>query len=164
MRRRSTRAKTASSLFVLGALAKRAPGSEEGLGATTRNPLITAGSLLFYLYGIIAVVLAIPGILYIWSTGQLPGFFGIRFWGDALFETTWGIQGVMIFLIPWAVLGALEILVGVWLWRSLRIGGLLALALTPVAAIFLVGYGDPFGFVVVPLRLVLVILAWKSLS
>ncbi|MCJ2532194.1 MAG: hypothetical protein LN413_07855, partial [Candidatus Thermoplasmatota archaeon] len=76
----------------------------------------------------------------------------------------WGIQGVMIFLIPWAVLGALEILTGVWLWRSLRIGGLLALALAPVAAVFLVGYGDPFGYVVVPLRLLLVILAWKSLS
>lgn len=127
-----------------------------------RPPLLTAASLLFYASGLVAVIGVVPGFLYIHATGQLPGLFGIRFWGDALFEMIWGIQGVMISLIPWAVLGAFELLAGFWIWRSLAIGGWLGLGLTPFAAIFMVGYGAPFAFVVVPLRTILVVVAWSD--
>ncbi len=45
---------------------------------------------------------------------------------------------------------------------SLPLGGVLALA--PWAAIFLVGYGAPFFWVAVPLRVVLVALARPTLA
>lgn len=126
--------------------------------------MIPAASVLFLFSGGIGVLSGVPGFLYIASTGQLPGIFGIRFWGGGLFESLWGIPGIMISLIPWAILGGFEILAGGWLWSSLRTGGLLALGLTPVAAVFMVGYGAPFGYIVVPLRVLLVIFAWRSLG
>ncbi len=129
-----------------------------------RDPMIAAASVLFLLSGSTGVASGVLGFLYIGSTGQLPGIFGIRFWGDAIFEGLWGISGVMVSLIPWAILGGFEILAGVWLWSSLRTGGWMAVALTPVAAVFLVGYGAPFAFIVVPLRVLLVILAWRRLG
>lgn len=102
--------------------------------------------------------------MYISRTGDLPGAGGIRFYGDALFERVWGVQGVLISLVPFAVLGAFEIVAGAWLWRSLEIGGALGLWLTPIAVVFLIGYGAPFFFVVVPLRVILVLAAWSTLT
>ncbi len=131
---------------------------------TRRNPAITGAAVVFLLSGGIGVVFGAFGFLFIASTGRLPGFAGIRFWGDGLFESLGGIPGIVISLIPWAILGGFEILTGVWLWRSLRRGGLMALALTPIAAVFTVGYGAPFGYIVVPLRVLLVILGWRNLS
>lgn len=100
--------------------------------------------------------------MHIGATGQLPGIFGIRFWGNALFEMLWGIPGIMISLIPWAVLGVSETLAGVWLWRSMVRGEWLGIGLTPFAAIFMIGYGAPFALAVVPLRTLLVVLAWPA--
>lgn len=115
-----------------------------------RDPLITAASALFLLSGVFGVVGGVLGLLYINSTGQLPGIFGIRFWGDALFENLWGITGIMVSLVPWAILGGFEIVTGMWLLSASRAGGWMALALTPAAAVFMAGYGAPFSFVVVP--------------
>ncbi|MFQ5552261.1 MAG: hypothetical protein ACE5EW_00815 [Thermoplasmata archaeon] len=131
---------------------------------TRRHPAITGAAVLFLFAGGIGVAFGAFGFLFIASTGQLPGFAGIRFWGGGLFESLGGIPGIMVSLIPWAILGGFEIISGVWLWSSLRRGGWMALALTPAATVFMIGYGAPFGYVVVPLRVLLVILGWRNLG
>lgn len=160
-------AATGGSLLFLGALlvtlAVPSPGAGERPGVH-RDPLITAASILFYFSGFASVASFLPSMLYISRTGELPEFRGIRFMGNALFEQLWGVRGVMISLVPFAVLGAFEILAGTWLWRSSEIGGALGLWLTPFAVVFLLGYGAPYLFVVVPLRAILVALAWSSLT
>lgn len=133
-------------------------------GDITRDPLITAAAIVFFISGFAAISGAIPSILYMRRTGELPGMGSIRFYGGALFDRLWGVPGVTVSLLPFAVLGAFEILAGVWLWQSLLIGGILALWLTTFAAIFLVGHGAPFFWVVVPLRVILVVLGWSTLS
>lgn len=143
---------------VLVTLAVPAPGAGDR-PEIQRSPLTTAASILFYFSGLAAVAAFLPSWFHISGTGDLPGFGGIRFYGGALFERLWGIRGVQLSLVPFAVLGALEILAGTWLWRSSGAGGALGLGLTPFAIVFLLGYGAPYYFVVVPLRVILVALA-----
>lgn len=119
---------------------------------------------MFYFSGLAAVASFLPSTLYIGRTGDLPELGGIRFYGSALFERLWGVRGVLISQVPFAVVGAFEILAGSWLWQSSELGGVLGLWLTPFAVVFLLGYGAPYLFVVVPLRVALVALAWSSLA
>jgi len=160
-------AATAGSLLFLGVLLITLglpyPGAGER-AEVPRDPLITAASILFYMSGFATVASFLPSMLYINRTGDLPEFGSIRFYGDALFERLWGVRGIMISLIPFAVLGVFETLVGTWLWRSLEIGGALGLWLTPFAVVFLLGYGAPYYYVIVPLRVILVALVWSSLT
>lgn len=129
-----------------------------------RDRSITASAFLFLLSGFLGIPFSIAGYLYIGATGELPGVAGIRFWGDAAFEAWWGVEGVRLSLAAWLVLGVLETIVGVGLWRSSRRAGIMGLALTPFAAVFLIGYGAPFAWVVVPLRVILLVLGWGSLT
>jgi len=158
---------TGGSLLFLGVLlvtqAVRFPGAANG-PEVHRDLLITAASILFYFSGFASVASFLPTLLYINGTGNLPEAGGIRFYGDALFERLWGVRGILVSLVPFAVLGAFEILAGTWLWRSSQIGGALGLWLTPFAVVFLVGYGAPYIYVDVPLRVLLVVLAWSSLT
>lgn len=131
---------------------------------TRRSLAITGAAAVFLFSGGIAVAFGIFGYLFILSTGERPGFAGLRFFGGGLFESLGGIQGILFSLIPWAIVGGSEILAGVWLWGSLRKGGWLALGLTLPAAVFTVGFGAPFGYIVVPLRVLLVILGWRDLA
>lgn len=161
-------AATGGSLIFLGVLlmtlALPSLGAGEGR-EVHRDPLITAASILFYFSGFAAVASFLPLMLYIDRTGELPILFGeIRPAGGALFDRVWGVRGVMFSMVPFVVLGVFEILAGTWLWRSLQIGGALGLWLTPFAAVFLLGHGAPYYFVVVPLRVILVALAWSNLT
>lgn len=148
-----------SILLALIYLTPGAAGQEE----VPRDPLITVAAIVFAISGFGAVSGAIPSILYMRQTGELPGMGNVRFYGGALFDRLWGVRGVMVSLVPFAVLGSFEVLAGVWLWQSLQVGGILALWLTPLAVIFIVGHGAPFFLVVVPLRVILVALAWSTL-
>lgn len=158
---------TGGSLLFVGVLlvtqAVPVPGVTGSL-EVHRNPLITAAAILFYFSGFVSVGNFLPTLLYINGTGNVPEAGGIRFYGGALFEQLWGVRGVMVSTVPFAVAGAFEILAGTWLWRSSTIGGSLGLWLTPFAVVFLLGYGAPYMFVGVPLRVILVAVAWSSLT
>lgn len=161
-------AATGGSLIFLGVLlvtlALPSLGAGEGR-EVHRNPLVTAASLLFYFSGLAALASFLPLMLYMDRTGELPILFGeIKPACGALFERLWVVRGVMVSMVPFAVLGVFEILAGTGLWRSLQIGGALGLWLTPFAAVFLFGYGAPYYLVIVPLRVILVALAWSSLT
>lgn len=151
------------AVTILIALGVLAPGTQ-GQGDVTRDPVITVAAIVFFISGFAAISGAIPSILYMRRTGQLPGMGSIRFYGGALFDRLWGVRGVMVSLVPFAFLGAFEILAGVWLWQSLLVGGILAVWLTPFAVVFLIGHGAPFFWIVVPLRVSLVALAWSTLT
>lgn len=129
-----------------------------------RDLPLTAAAGLFLLSGAIGVAFGIVGFVTIGSTGTLPGVGGIRFWGDAGFEALWGVDGVRLSLIPWAVLGVAEAVAGWGLWRSRRWAGVLGLALTPFALVFVFGYGAPFAMVVLPLRVALLVAGWGKLE
>jgi len=58
---------------------------------------------------------------------------------------------------------ALEFVAGYWLWKSCKHGGKLGLVLFPAGMIFWIGYALPIIAVIGPLRVLLVVMGWKSL-
>ena len=59
--------------------------------------------------------------------------------------------------------GLLEVLAGVWLWRGLKQGALLGVVLSAVNAVFWVGFALPIPLIGGPLRILLLMLGWRSL-
>ncbi|MFQ5943929.1 MAG: hypothetical protein ACE5JF_10280 [Anaerolineales bacterium] len=55
---------------------------------------------------------------------------------------------------------AVNILVGYWLAKSLRLGGILGLFLFPVGMFFALGYGAPITNVLHPIMALVIVLAW----
>jgi hypothetical protein len=50
------------------------------------------------------------------------------------------------------------------LWKGLRVGGVLAVVLLPIEAVFWIGFALPIPWVIGAARAVLVVPAWRSLS
>ena len=92
----------------------------------------------------------------------LPLIFGIRAYGNGPFERL-PPQSFVTLLVAFMLLCALEIVVGWLLWSGHKAGGILALALLPVGAVFWWGFALPippmFGIV----RTFLIVAAWRSL-
>jgi hypothetical protein len=58
---------------------------------------------------------------------------------------------------------ALEVLTGYWLWKSRKQGGKLGFVLFPAGMIFWIGYALPIMVVIGPLKVLLLVMGWKSL-
>jgi hypothetical protein len=60
---------------------------------------------------------------------------------------------------------ALAVAWAAWLlWTGSRVGGVLALALLPVEAVFWIGFALPIRWILGIARVILVVLAWRSLD
>ena len=89
--------------------------------------------------------------------------------GDVLDDTTpigmWGGLNAVVGLgFGLVALSALDVVAGSWLWRSLRKGGKLGIALQPFNLLIAYGFGIPGLFVLAPLWLTLLALGWRSLT
>ena len=119
-------------------------------------------ALLFLGTGIVQV-LTVPSTLdHIARTGEHPLVFGnVRSLAgpfDAL-----GVDAVIALGWAFVALGAVEIVTGLLLWQSRKVGGILAAVATVLGVPFWLGFALPAWLIVGPLRAALVARAWKSL-
>jgi hypothetical protein len=107
---------------------------------------------------------AIPIAIYHLNTGRLPMFFDLF----PMYGGRWSgrfTPGVFAALLIAFLLVVLVTAFAAWLvWEGLRVGAVLSLALLPVEIVFWMGFDLPIPWVLGIARVVLLILAWNSLS
>lgn len=88
--------------------------------------------------------------------------FGWR-WAGGPFEA-FGVETLVVLFAAFEVVCVLEAIAGWLIWDGQRSGGLLGLALIPIAAIFWYGFELPFPPLVALARAAIVIANWGSLT
>jgi len=134
----------------------------ERIPTQRRDGYITVASILFSLTGIPLPIFVSYTVLYVLESRRLPIIFGIRAFGGGFIEGL-GPDALVAFGLLFAFVSALELPVGYWLWRSLKKGGKLAVALFPVSMFFWIGFLLPGPMLIGPLRLLLLASGWKAL-
>lgn len=107
---------------------------------------------------------AIPIAIYHLNTGRLPMFFDLF----PMYGGRWAGRfspGIFSALLIAFLLVLLVTAFAAWLvWEGLRTGAVMSLALLPVEIVFWIGFDLPIPWIVGIARVVLLILAWNSLS
>ena len=123
-----------------------------------------AAAIVTWVYALGFGLAAVPVSIYLSQNGRLPTFMG-------LFETYGGpwsasVSDNTLVALLLAFLGlTLVVTWSAWLlWQRRKIGAVLNLAVLPVEAVFWIGFALPFPWLIGVARVVLVAVAWKSLS
>ena len=103
------------------------------------------------------------GIRYFSATGEIWTFLGFPTYGEGPFEAI-GIQTTVLLLPAFLVVCGLEVVMGWLLWRGLRAGAVLAVALLPLEFAFWIGFALPLGPPLGLARAILVIMRWSSFT
>lgn len=130
-----------------------------------RSPAITAASVLFLFLGL-GMALADPPLLaYIayYRTAPILPLIGDVLDGSTPIGLIGGLDAVIALGFVLVAMAVLEAVAGFWLWRSLKKGGKLGIAIVPINFFFAVGFGIPILYVLPPLRTILLAWGWKSL-
>ena len=125
--------------------------------------LTAIASVLSYVWGIGMALGSLPLLVPMIRNREFVESRGIKFYSGGFIERMGGINAVILSVVAVIVVTLLNVLVGYWLGKSLRLGALLVLALFPIEMFFWVGLAAPIPILVVPVRLALVIIGWKSL-
>jgi len=107
----------------------------------------------------------LPNLPAMWSlrSGRgVPLLFGFPAYGGGTFER-FGITTTIPLLGAFLLIGVLEGVAGWLLWEGRQSGGILALALLPLGAVFWVGFSLPFAPPIALVRSALIVLTWTSL-
>lgn len=123
---------------------------------------IRFASLLLW---ISAAGLGLPCLLAIWSLASgrgIPRVFGFPAYGGGHFERR-GLNTSIPLLIAFLAVLVLEAFAGGLLWAGRLTGGILALILVPVAALFWWGFDLPYPPPIAIVRTALILLGWQSL-
>lgn len=92
----------------------------------------------------------------------IPYVLGFPAYGGGAFERR-GLHTTVPLLIAFLVVLLLEALAGGLLWTGHRAGGMLALIVLPLAAVFWWGFDLPYPPIAAAARTVLVLIGWQSL-
>ncbi len=103
------------------------------------------------------------GIRYLSTTGEVWMFLGFPTYGGGPSEAI-GIQTTVPLLVTFLVICGLEVVAGWLLWRGLRAGAVLAVALLPFELAFWIGFALPLGLLLGLARAILVIMKWSSFT
>ncbi len=126
--------------------------------------MITAASLLFLVPGLGFATVTPFILVYVMSHGSGPVAFGIEFLdGGSRIGLLWGYSAVIALGLALTAVGVMEVVAGLWLMKSLRRGGRLAIALLPLDLFFAVGFGIPVLYVLPPVRTIILASGWKGL-
>ena len=128
-----------------------------------RTTLVTVTAILYLLSGAAYAIGTIPVSRYLIRFRQLPTFGGIRFYEGGFFDRH-GINWVIAASILYIILGVAFILVGYWLWNSMKIGGIAGVILFPIVIAISIGSLAPFPWILEPIKVVLLLLSWSALS
>jgi hypothetical protein len=127
-----------------------------------RTSLVTALTILVLIDAVGWIIGVIPTLKYAFTHRTLPTLGGIRLLSGP-FEAL-GIEGLIVAGIVFVVVSALKILAAYWIWNSRIDGAILELILLGLSTIFWYGFALPLGPIGGIAQLVLIALAWKSLS
>jgi hypothetical protein len=128
-----------------------------------RTTIVTVTAILYVLTGAAYSIGTIPVSRHLIRFRGLPTFGGIRFYEGGFFDRH-GINWVIAASLLYIFLGVAFILVGFLLWNSIRAGAILAFVLLPIVLAVSIGSLAPFPLVLEPIKLILVLLSWSSLS
>lgn len=106
----------------------------------------------------------IPVAAYLLQRGKLPTFFDLFEmyggpWSARVTNTTF-----VALLMAFLVVNAVAAWTGWLLWSGSKAGAVLGLALLPLEAIFWIGFALPIPWLLGLARVVLIVLAWRSLA
>lgn len=130
-----------------------------------RDQPIAIAAALFLVFGLgsaIADPILLAYVAYYRAAPVLP-LIGNVFDGGTPIGMLWGLNGVLALGVVLVVVSILEVVAGVWLWRSLKRGGWLGLVLQPFNLFFAVGFGIPILYLLAPLWSILLLSGWRSL-
>ena len=128
-----------------------------------RATVITIAAIFYFVTGIAYSIGSIPATRHLIRNRTLPGFGGSRFYEGGFFDRQ-GINWVIAASLAFMLLGVGFILVGFWLWNSMRIGGIAALVLFPIVFGISIGSLAPIPWIIEPIKIILVIIGWSSLT
>jgi hypothetical protein len=140
---------------------------DEHLGGGTRRRVSTsarAAAVLTWIYVAGFGSTAVPVAAYLIDTGTLPDFLGLfTMFGGPL----WPRVPLGAFVLALALFLLVSLLAGwaAWsLWNGSTTGAVLTLVLLPIEAAFWIAFATPLPWIAGVARLVLVIVAWRSLD
>ena len=125
------------------------------------NRSSTVAGVLFTTNGIFWSIAGPYFAVRIRRLGKLPVSGRIELFSGPI-HSRFGPEGVTRALVPFGLLGFLEVLAGYWLLTARREGAVLGLALLPISMVFWIGLGLPIWFLGGPLRSWLVVKALQT--
>ncbi|HLF75712.1 MAG TPA: hypothetical protein VI524_15250 [Anaerolineales bacterium] len=128
-----------------------------------RTPLITIAAVLYIVTGLAYSIGTIPVTRHLIRHRSLPAFGRIHFYEGSFFDRQ-GIHAVIAASLAFIALGVLFLWVGYLLWHSMKLGGIATLVLFPIVMLAAIGSMAPFPWVIEPLKVLLVLLGWRTLS
>jgi hypothetical protein len=115
-----------------------------------------------WLFGLGFGISSVPVIMNLIAGRDLPMIMGFRAFGGGPFERL-GTKAMVALLAAGLVVNLVECAAGWLLWRGDKVGGMLAIGLLPVGAVFWWGFALPFPPLFALVRTVLIVLNWKAL-
>jgi hypothetical protein len=121
-------------------------------------------AVLTWVYAAGFGISTIPVAVYLAQRGTLPTFFGLFEMYGGPWSSRFTHRTFVWLLIAFLIVAVAVAWVAWLVWKGSRIGGILALVLLPVEAVFWIGFTLPIPWVLGALRAVLLVLAWRSLQ
>jgi hypothetical protein len=130
-----------------------------------RHPAITAASILCFIHSVGWPISLVSPIVYMIRNRalQVRTFGGSQIRGLAGPFEALGMDTMILLALFFIVINLLYILAGYWLWKSHRKGGILAISLLALSAVFWWGFSLPIPPIVGLLLAGLLAVGWKSL-
>jgi hypothetical protein len=104
--------------------------------------MVKLAALLSIFMGLCFGLPCAHGIRYLSTTGEVWTFLGFPTYGGGPFEGI-GIPTTVLLLVAFLVVCGLEVVTGWLLWRGLRAGAVLGVALLPFELAFWIGFALP---------------------
>lgn len=127
-----------------------------------KPPFITALTVMVVFDALGWAFGVLPALKYALTHRTLPTVGGIRLLSGPL--EALGIETVVVAGLVFVVVSGLKLLAAYWLWHARMDGAVLLLILLGLSAIFWYAFELPFGPVGGIIEVVLLALAWSSLS
>ncbi len=127
-----------------------------------RRVAISVASLIFFFTGVAGLSAIALNLLSILNEGVIPAVFGMNVMGGSVLESigylTWIMLGILLLTVS-----SLEIIVGTWLWESLRKGGILGLIIIPIDLFLSVIFVLPIWLILHLFKVILMAVGWRTL-
>ena len=127
-----------------------------------RTPLVTALTIMVVFDALGWVFGVLPVLKYALTHRTLPTVGGIRLLSGPL--EALGIEAVIVTGLIFVVVSALKLLAAYWLWQVRLDGAILLVILMGLSAIFWYAFELPLGPLSGFIEVILLALAWQSLS
>lgn len=124
--------------------------------------MLRVAAVLFWLTAAGFTAFIAPVARHLLKHHELPVILGIRSFSGP-FEA-FGVNTFVFLLAAFQVVSILEAIAGWLIWNGQRIGGVLGLALLPIAASFWVGFALPIPPLIGLARAAIVVMNWRLLN